>query len=153
MQEIGVFFDKFPSWLGSAPLWGVFAMILITLIKVWPQLKQQGIDERLNIRDRYLARINEMRTEVAIAREEVRQCKRDCDAQEVRLQGEIDILKNKLNNEAWQRVQSEISLVNTLIQVVDAPQLKAILAALEKRRTTLPPELIEGAEGHDLEGA
>jgi chromosome segregation ATPase len=137
VDSIAFFFSKFPGWAGSVPMWGVFAMILITLIKIWPQLRQQGIDERLNIRDRYLERIKDL---VA----DVQHCRDECDAQERRLQAEIDILKDKLNNEAWQRVQGEISLVNTLIQIVDAPQLKAILAALEKRQRTLPPRIVKG---------
>lgn len=144
MNEVADFFLKFPV-LGSIPMWGVFAAVLIALIKIWPQLKQQSIDERLSIRDRYLLRIKELV-------QEVKDCRADCEEQERRLQGQIDGLKTKINNEAWQRVQSEISLVHTLIQVVDAPQLKLILDALKARSVTLP-HIIEGADGDGIERA
>lgn len=148
MDEIALFFNKFPAWAGSVPMWGVFAMVLITLIKVWPVLRAQTLAERVNMRDRFLARVKELSAEIKTARDE-------CDTLKRKMQEEIDLLKNKLNNEAWQRIQGEISLVHTLIEIVDAPQLKRILDALERRKTTLPPVILEahheGAEDNDPE--
>jgi hypothetical protein len=152
LEELRALFSGFPSWAGSVPLWGIFFMAVIALIKAWPKLKEIGVQERQGIRDPYVKRIRELA-------EDVKQCRKECDEQEVRLRremeekgeahrareeelkGEIDALKNKMNNEAWQRVQSEISLVRTLIQVVDAPELRVILEALQKRSAIMPAEV------------
>lgn len=149
MNELESFFSHFPTWAGNVPMWGVFAMVLIALIKVWPKLKEIGVNERQGIRDPYIQRIRELA-------DDVKHCRQECDEQERRLRHEIDgvkrgsdereaalkeridVLRTRVNNEAFQRVQSEISLVNTLIQVVDAPQLRTILKALEDRKAILP---------------
>jgi hypothetical protein len=148
LDELRIIWENLRPYIGNAPMWGVFAMALIALIRAWPKLKEIGVNERAGIRDPYLKRIRELA-------EDVKSCRRECDAQERRLRQEmddnkrecdqrerefkkeIDSLKEKMNNEAWQRVQSEISLVNTLIQVVDAPELRRILEALQKRSATM----------------
>jgi biopolymer transport protein ExbB/TolQ len=149
MHELELFFSKFPAWAGSVPMWGVFAMVLIALIRVWPRLRELSIQERANVRDPYLRRIAELAADVKDCREscekqekelreEIAQNKRECDDRETRLKDEIDSLKTKINNEAWQRVQSEISLVNTLVQVLPSAELKLILDALQKRSALMP---------------
>lgn len=139
-----------PSWIGTPSQLGLLLVvtgsIVLGYIKVLPKLLELKIGERASNKDRYTARVKELK-------EEVKACRDECDAQERRLQDQIDLLKTKINNEAWQRVQSEISLVHTLIQVVDAPQLKIILAALKQRSSLIPPEILEGAGNDDIEGA
>lgn len=148
--------NLFPAWIGTLPAWGTFFMVLaaitITTIRIWPRLKELGITERQGIANNYINRIIELKNDV-------KQCREECDAQEVRLRkeiddnrrecddreeqlkNEVDHLKTKINNEAWNRVQSEISLVNTLIQVVDAPELRVILEALQKRSALMPASI------------
>lgn len=126
---------RWPSWVGTPSQFGLLVVVLGTIIiawiKVWPKLRQLTIEERASIEDRNQTRIQ------GLVRD-VKECREECREQEVRLTEKIDMLQNKINNEALQRVQSEISLVHTLLEIVDAPQLRLILAALEKRKTLLP---------------
>lgn len=120
-----------PSWIGTPSQFAVAVMvagsILIAYFKVWPIIRQQNIDERLKTSGNYIERISVLETQV-------RECEQRSDEREARLQEKVERLQTSLNNEVAQRVQSEISLVNTLIEVVDAPQLRAILKALEQKR-------------------
>lgn len=138
--------DKLPPWMGSLPAWSllilVIGWIVLQRVKNQPVIRQQDIDERLAIKSGYIGRITQLEADVLL-------CRENCDAQEIRLQTKIDRLQDQLNNEAIQRVQGEISLINTLIDVVDAPQLKAILQALEKRQLRLQIDNVQLIEGKD----
>lgn len=158
----------FPAWIGTLPAWGTFFMVLaaitVAVVRIWPRLKELGITERQGIAQNYINRIIELRAEVkecrdncdaqeARLRKEIDDNRKECDAREEQLKQEVDRLKMKINNEAWQRVQSEISLVNTLIQVVDAPELRVILEALRQRSALLPAEITEiGGPVEDVRG-
>lgn len=158
----------FPAWIGTLPAWGTFFMVLaaitVAVVRIWPRLKELGITERQGIAQNYINRIIELKADVkecrdncdaqeARLRKEIDDNRKECDAREEDLKRQIDELKTKLNNEAWQRVQSEISLVNTLIQVVDAPELRVILEALQKRSSLLPAAITKlGGPIGDLEG-
>jgi seryl-tRNA synthetase len=133
--------DRLPPWMGSVPAWTTLVMvvgyIIIQWIKTRPAVLQHQIQERLNVSDSNLERIKHLEAAV-------RQCQLECEQHKTLLNKKCETLQERLNNEAMQRVQSEISLVNTLIQVVDAPQLKIILAALEARQTRmLKVEIVE----------
>jgi hypothetical protein len=133
------FMRSWPSWLGSPSQFALLIIVILALIKVWPIIQKQLMDARAGREGRYSKRIRELE-------DNLERCHRECGER-------IDKLQTKINNEAMQRVQSEISLVSTIIQVVDAPQLKAILAALEKRKglLLLDVEQISGPFG-DIEG-
>ena len=120
--------NKLPVWAGNIPAWFLAATVIIALIKIWPKMREQGIAERLSIKDGYKDTIKDLEARVE-------QCHRESRQRERELQDEINTLKLRLSNEALQRIQSEISLVQTLIQIVpDAEQLKNIMAALESRQ-------------------
>jgi transcriptional regulator of NAD metabolism len=116
-------------------------------------MEQQKIDERLSIKTGYIGRITSLEAAMKKNQEE-------CEKDKEELRDIIEQLREKIRNEAEQRVQGEISLVSTLIQIVDAPQLKAILKALEQRQVRLQVANIQeisdnqraGAEGNDSEG-
>lgn len=126
--------NKLPSWAGNIPVWILLAIVFAGLVREWlktqPVREQQKIDERLKIKEGYIGRINDLE-------DAVRECQRECEEHKKELRKVIDQLQDRVNNEARQRVQSEISLVSTLLKVVDAPQLKIILDELEKRQTTM----------------
>lgn len=116
-------FPEWPAWLGSPSQVVLLVLVVIALIKIWPILQKQVFEARASREGRYGERIRHLEIEL-------HKCHEECAAK-------IEKLQTKINNEAWQRVQSEISLVSTIIQVVDAPQLRQILAALERRKMTL----------------
>lgn len=126
-------FINWPTWLGTPSQVLTLAIIVITLIKTWPIIQVKVIEARLTREGRYGARISELE-------QSLKACHDEC-------QERIDKLQTKLTNEARQRIQSEISLVHTLISVVDAPQLRTILAALERRRSLILSEGIEQLDG------
>lgn len=143
MEELAAIMDKWPSWVGGVPALAtliiVIGYIVIQWLKNQPVMAQQKIDERLNIKTGY-------RDTIARLEQQVHECHEESRERERQLQDEIDVLKARINNEAFQRVQSEISLVNTLIQVVDAPQLQIILKALEAKQVRLSVLQRAGAE-------
>lgn len=124
------FMKDLPSWVGTAPQWAMMILLAIAVVRTSPQWLEAMFTAVQNRRSADRKRITEL--EAAIA-----ECRRLCDEQDARLQQKIEDLQHKLSNEALQRVQSEISLVHTLIQIVDAPALKAVLTALERRQTLL----------------
>lgn len=127
-----------PPWVGSFPLWALFLTVVGTLIKTWPLIQKNLIDAKMLKAGGYAKRITELEDKLS-------NCEVKCDEREVLFKKEIDDLKQKLNNEAWQRVQSEISLVATLVQIVPNPMLGQILEALKRRSTTLQAvEMVAG---------
>lgn len=112
------------------PLWGAFFVLLGILIRQVVPFRQQKLDhENVQIKQ-YADTCTQLRGEVRTALEKLRACEEECDRR-------ITKLQNKINNEAMQRVQSEISLVRTLLQVVPAPELTTVLKALEARKILL----------------
>jgi hypothetical protein len=133
---MGSLSDRWPIWLGGVPAGATFLIVLgyivIQYLKNQPLIQRQNMEERLNVKRGYKDRIKELEFQVDRCHEESRR-------REYELQSEIDALKEKMNNEAWQRVQSEISLVSILLEVVEAPQMKAILDALKVKQARMPP--------------
>jgi hypothetical protein len=113
-------------------------VIILAFIKVWPIIRQQNIDFTAAARKAYEDRIVAAEAKTQRACDRLAECERLCDEREEAFKNTIDELKTQINNEAWNRVQSEISLVNTLIAIVDAPQLRVILEALQRRSNSLP---------------
>jgi hypothetical protein len=140
--------NKLPPWAGNVPVWILLAVVIAGLVREWlktqPVREQQKIDERLKIKEGYMGRINDLE-------DAVRECQRECEQHKKELREVINKLQDRVNNEARQRVQGEISLVSTLLKVVDAPQLKIILAELEKRQTSMALLNVQllGSEGAD----
>lgn len=137
---------SWPTWIGTPSQFGLLVVAIVSVvvayIKVLPKMSELRIGSEQYNRA-------ELVRQVSQATKDIKTCRDECAEQERKLQGQIDTLKTKINNEAWNRVQSEISLVHTLIQVVDAPQLKIILEALKQRSVTIPPEILESNEGAD----
>lgn len=135
MEELASF--QWPAWLGTPSQFALLAVVVITLIKTWPLIQKNLMDAKLLKEGGYAKRITDLEGKLD-------ECKRDCDERDRTSQTTIDSLKQQINNEAWQRVQSEISLVNTLIQIVPNPMLGQILEALKKRSGTLQPIELDG---------
>ena len=131
MEELVLFMNGLPDWAGTAPMWLIFGAIVTTLIKTWPVIMERVEMAREGRRAHAGGRIGELEALLD-------ECRKECDRRDEIYKTEIDALKTKINNEAWQRVQSEISLVNTLVQLLPNNELKLILEALQKRSALLP---------------
>lgn len=149
--------NNLPPWIGSVPAWSALIIMLgyiaIQALKNKPVLNQQAIDDRHRIKEGYVKRIE-------VLEAAVKECERKCDEREEIFKEQIEKLQERIRNEAEQRVQSEISLVATLIDVVPAEQLKKVLAALQAKQVRLQSLAVEalsgpltraGADGDDSE--
>lgn len=123
--------SKLPDWAGTMPQWLLFATVVLGFFKIWPTIRQQNFDFTAAAKKAYDERILKLE-------DDLKECARLSDEREDMFKAEIDRLKTKINNEEWQRVQGEISLVNTLVQLLPNDELRIILEALQRRSTTLP---------------
>lgn len=140
MSEIFPFLQMLGTKAGWLPLWGIFGMVLIAFIKVWPQLKQQSIDERLSIKNGYIDRIKGLERDV-------KECRDQCDADTRQLNEHITALQEELYGLRKQHIQEQISFINAITQSVDAPQLKILLQALENGSRALDAARITPVDG------
>ncbi len=117
------FLNSLPDWAGTVPQWGLFAAVLIAIIQTVPKLRQQTMDKEITDMERY-------RLEVVGLRDELKTCEEQC-AKDLR----------DLQEELWgmrkQNIAEQISLINIILNSVDAPELKAMLKVLENVRSTL----------------
>lgn len=120
-----------PAWVSSVPIWGLFATVLIAVIKIWPTLQAQAISERLAKRDRYITRITELEAAVE-------ECRRQCDEDQENMRVTIDGLRDEIYGLRRQHVQEQISMINSIIESVDSPVLKNLLKTLQSVQSTLP---------------
>lgn len=116
-----------PELLGTIPQWITAGSLVTIIIAYWRRgvaLKGLQNTDSANIRDHYAR-------EVAALRDELRICEEEC-ADRLDL---ADQRLKKLDKELWgekrQRVAEQISLINVVLNSVDAPELKAILKTLE----------------------
>ena len=125
--------DGMPDWLGTIPQWGMFgalAAILIALIKLAPAWRQQTLDQKNKDTERDDTEQDRLREEIRVLREEFRECREECDAQ-----------THALHEEIWgmrkQNIAEQISLINIILNTVDAPELKTLLHVLENVKSSL----------------
>jgi len=117
---------KIPDWVGTAPQWGMFILLVIAFIRVSPEWLRILVEDQRAKRNRLGGRISELEAEI-------KRCHNECDQR-------IRAVQNELWGQRRQNIQAQISLVNTIIQTVDAPELKKFLAVLENVQATLQVE-------------
>lgn len=127
---------QLPTWAGSVPLWALLITVIVTLVKVWPTLKQLDQNSEAAIRKELRDRVFELKNDCRKCHEEaaqikreaeeaVRKCREDCDIETRRLHDEI-LARDK------QRIQEQISTITAMISAVgDNPQLKTLLKTFE----------------------
>lgn len=117
-------------WSG-VPVWGMFLLFLVTLVKTYPIIQRNLLDAREKRESRYSIRIRDLEEAVVI-------CQRTCEADKEEMRKEIRELNEKLVGLRRQHVQEQISLVAAIIESVDNPMLKQMLNALQSVQRTLP---------------
>lgn len=132
--------------IGTIPQWGMFILLAIAVVRTSPQWLQTLITAAKDRKDRLGKRISELE-------QKLHDCEEKCDQREAVFKEEIDRLKTKVNNEAWQRTQSEISLVTTLVRILPKPELQQVLEALQRQSRMLPADATAlGSEPQKLDG-
>lgn len=130
--------------VGTLSQLGTFGLLLIAFLSavtVWIK----GIPERLRVKNEAReidnAGIAALHKEMGEVRSELKKCEEEC-AREMR----------KLQEELWgmrrQNIAEQISLINVILNSVDAPELKAMLKVLESVKATLRVRDIVEAENN-----
>ena len=91
-----------------------------------------------DIRDHYAEEVKSLRSEVVAARSEVAIARKELADCEEECRTKIREIERELWGEKRQRVAEQISLINLILQSVDAPALKTLLRALESARMQIP---------------
>lgn len=102
---------------GLVPAWGLFFLVLVALIKAWPSLQKNSLEHKENRESRYSKRISELE-------QAVRDCQRECEDHKDELRKEVLGMRR-------QHLQEQISLVMIIMDSVDNPTLKQLLARLQ----------------------
>lgn len=120
--------NSMPSWAGNVPAWilvlSLLAWVVNSAIKNHPIISQQKIDDRHRIKDSYVSRIQSLERQILEDRER-------CDREIGLLRDEIGDLQDKIIGIQRQHVQEQISLINSIISSIDAPELKILVRSLE----------------------
>lgn len=139
-----------PNWVGSVPQWGMFILLLIAVVRTSPQWLGVWSNMKLQASNRVATRITELESNLREAHrdydEKIQKCRDDCDKQTKFLQDEIGDLEDAIAGMRKQHIQEQISLINTIIESVDAPQLKLFLRTLETVQRNLPVQEVPPTE-------
>lgn len=115
------------------PLWGIFLLMIISIIKTYPIIQKNLLDARDKRENRYSERIRELEAAVHA-------CQKECEEHKTELRKQLDGLRR-------QNIQDQISLVSVLVQGTDNPALKKVLETLQSVQRALPVEELPGVAG------
>lgn len=108
--------DFLTTW--NLPGWGIFGLMIITLIKTWPIIQRNVLEARTAREGRYSARISELE-------DSVEECRKECDEHK-------EILRREITGLRRQHLSEQLQLVRTIADLFpDAPQLGLLLRTLE----------------------
>lgn len=127
-SSIDIGFGSIP--LGTAPQWVLLAAVLIALIKIWPVLREQTLKVRMDREQGWREQCELLRAELAAQRQQ-------CEAENSQLKDRIHKLEEQIWGLRRQHIQEQLSLINSILHSVDAPELKTLLRALEAAKTSL----------------
>jgi len=129
---------EFTQLMGTVPQWGLLAAVIIALIRLVPTWRAQSLKKRKDDIDGW-------RDECEKLRAELERCEAQC-------RKEIGDLHDEIFGLRKQHIQEQISLINVILQSVDAPELKTLLKMLESVQITLQAQRAAHRE-HKEEGA
>jgi len=123
--------DFITDW--NVPGWGVFLLLCVTLVRVWPNLQKNNLEARDKRETRYSARITELE-------DAVEECRKECDQHKEILRIELRKLELEMLGMRRQHIQEQISLVSAIYESVDSPVLKHLMTSLQSIQKALPVE-------------
>jgi molecular chaperone DnaK (HSP70) len=129
-----------PGWITSAGVVAILGIVVrwqlglkrfaVAAQQVDVSAQEVRTRDDADKRDHIAEEMGELRKNVAGLREELHKCEDEC----------ADKIK-KLHDELWgekrQRVTEQISLINVILNSVDAPELKALMKTLESVQRSL----------------
>jgi chromosome segregation ATPase len=129
-----------PGWITSAGVVAMLGLIVrwqLGLKKLSVEAQQVDVNaaevrskDAADKRDHIAEEMSALRANIATLREELHACEDEC-AEKIK----------KLHDEIWgekrQRVTEQISLINVILNSVDAPELKALMKTLESVQRSL----------------
>lgn len=114
-----------PGVVGTVPQWGMFITFIGVALAFVPKIRQQNFDFTAAARKVYEDRITSLE-------KKVEDCEEDREAKEAELKRQIKDLHDELFGLRKQHIQEQISFVQAIIRSVDSPELKSLLAALDR---------------------
>lgn len=139
-MDDGAIWQFLVTHVGTPAQIAILGLALVALIKAWPILQKNAFDAKEKKAGRYEARIAHLEREVSKCHEEWTR--------------EVERLRKELWGEKTQRVAEQISLINLILQSVDAPELKTLLKTLEKIQghMLIDHDFLIGTDVADAEG-
>lgn len=108
----------------NLPGYGIFLLMVVTLIKTWPIIQKNLIDARNAREGRYAQRISDLE-------DDVEGCRKECDDAKEAMRKEMIGMRE-------QHLAEQLSLVRTIIEIFpDAPQLELLVRTLEGGKRAL----------------
>jgi hypothetical protein len=124
------FIGTLPGWITALSTSTAAGSLIIAYWKRGVKLRQLSNEDRADHRDHIAEEMAALRQNVHNLRDELHRCESQC-------REEISKLTEEIWGEKRQRVAEQISLINTILNTVDAPQLKTLLATLESIQTRM----------------
>lgn len=109
--------ESWPTWAGSAPMWGMFILVAIITVRTSPQWLETW--SRLK-----LARAQQVSTRISELEQQIDNCHAECAEQ-------IKKLTDELHGERRARVQEQASLIMAILKSVKSPELEQVLSTME----------------------
>jgi flagellar motility protein MotE (MotC chaperone) len=128
------------SFLGILAKWHLGQKkIAVDALQVRVEAKRVENADAADVRDHLADEVKELRAEL-------RTCEKDCDRRLGIAEARIRALDEELWGEKKQRVAEQISLINVILNSVDAPELKTLLKTFESVKTHLGKRAAVGGE-------
>lgn len=130
---------KWPEWIGSPSQFGLLVIVFAAFLRWSLPWRKMSIDEGTQIRKELREELVKVRGEHKVCEDALRSAQKELGV----LRDEVNDLENRVAGLRRQHVQEQISLINSIIESVDAPQLKTFLKTLESVQRSLPRIEIE----------
>lgn len=112
-----------PDIIGSVPQWGMLAALLALLFKNVIPWRQQNLSANELFCKNLTSQVDKLTTNL-------KHCEETAKAS-------IKELQEELHGMRRQHIQEQISLINTIMRSVDAPELKSMIGLLERVQQNL----------------
>lgn len=120
MEEFASILPRIPT---AVPQWGIFIILLGLAVKQIVPWRQVTLDSR----DKFCKTLTE---QMDLLQKKLTKCEEDCAKSSKELHEELFGMRK-------QNIQEQISLINTIMRSVDAPELKSMSMLLERVQQNL----------------
>lgn len=128
------FVGTLPQWIAAVSSTTLAGAVVALVTAYWKRgISLKGLEnaDEADRRDHMAEEMGALRENVANLRQELHDCEANCAS-------EIKQLQNELLGEKRQRVAEQISLINIIVDIVDEPTRKRLMAALDSIQRIRP---------------